>query len=94
MYGVKVTVQKAYKAKRKILESVSSGDHVKSLKDLWDYAYIIKQHMPGALAMLKVTKSNTSAGKCRFQRFVISFPSLEMVSRRVANHLLVLMNVN
>ena len=32
--------------------------------------------MPSALAMLKVTKSCTAAGKYRFQRFVISFTGL------------------
>ena len=93
MYGVKVTVQKAYKAKRKILESVSSGDHVKSLKDLWDYAYIIKQHMPGALAMLKVTKSSTLQASAGFKGFLSVSQGLEMVSRWAVDHLLVLMDV-
>ena len=81
MYGVEVSLQKAYKAKTKILELAGGGDYVRSFKDLWDYAHIIKQLMPSALTMFKVTKSGTPAGKCRFQRFVISFPGLEMVSR-------------
>ena len=37
MYGFHVSAQKAYKAKRKILESTGGRDHVKSFKDLQDY---------------------------------------------------------
>ena len=32
--------------------------------------------MPRALALVKVTKQDTPADKCRFQRFMVSFPDL------------------
>ena len=66
MYGVEVSAHKTYKVKRKLLESAGGEDHVRRFKDLSDYTYIIKQHMPGALVMLQVTKSGTHVGKCRF----------------------------
>lgn len=76
MYGVEVTLEKSYKAKRKIIEPVGGGDHVQSFKRLWDYEHSIKQNMSGVLTILKVTKSGTLVDKCKLERFVGSFPGL------------------
>ncbi|KAH9658117.1 SWIM-type domain-containing protein [Citrus sinensis] len=67
---------KVYRAKRRILKSTVGGDHVESFNSLWDYANVIKQQMSRALALLKVTKHDTLANKCRFQRFTMSFLDL------------------
>lgn len=87
LHEVKVDPQKVYRAKRKILESAAGGDHVESFRQLWNYAHMIKQQMPGALALLKVTRENTLVNKCRFERFMVSFPTLR-ASRRSVDHLL------
>lgn len=46
IYRVEVNHQKVYKAKRKILESAAGKDHVETFRQLWGYAYIIKQQRP------------------------------------------------
>ena len=76
MHGVTVAQQKVYKANKRISKLATSCDHVESFKSLWDYANVIKQQMPRPLALLKVTKYNTPADKCRFQRFMMSFLGL------------------
>ena len=59
-----------------MLESAAGGDHVESFRQLWNYAHIIKQQMPGTFALLKVIKEDTHADKSRFQRFIVSFLGL------------------
>ncbi|KAH9724683.1 SWIM-type domain-containing protein [Citrus sinensis] len=64
MHGVTVAPQKVYRAKRRILKSAM------------DYANVIKQQMPGALALLKVTNHDTPADKCGFQKIMVNFLGL------------------
>ena len=59
-----------------ILELAASGDYVENFRQLWNYAHIIKQQMPRALALLKVIKEDTPVDKCIFQRFMVSFPTM------------------
>lgn len=69
------------------MESAAGGDHVESFRQLWNYAHMIKQQMPGVLALLKVTRENTLVNKCIFERFMVSFRTLR-ASRRSVDHLL------
>ncbi|KAK9199737.1 hypothetical protein WN944_014930 [Citrus x changshan-huyou] len=44
--------------------------------NLKDYANVIKQQIPGVLALLKVTNHDTPANKCEFQRIMVNFLGL------------------
>lgn len=46
-YGVEINLQKVYRAKKKTLDSAAGEDHVKSFKQLWNYAQIIKKKCQG-----------------------------------------------
>lgn len=76
LHGVKVDPHKVYRVKRKVLESASSGHHLESFRKLWNYAHVIKHQMLRALALFQVTKEDALENNCRFERLMVSFPTL------------------
>lgn len=47
MYGVEINLQKIYRAKKKTLDPTVGEDRVKSFRQLWNYAQIIKKKCQG-----------------------------------------------
>ncbi|KAH9697417.1 SWIM-type domain-containing protein [Citrus sinensis] len=74
-YGVKVNKHKIYRAKKKVLEC-QCADHESSYRLVRNYAQMILNKMPQALALVSVTRYHAKQPKTYFDKFVVSFPAL------------------